>query len=100
MFADLNAGRSRTMKRHVRHTPYSEFIHPKRVSMQISENTVVSIHYTLTNNAGETIDSSIQRGEPLAYLHGAGNITAEKIAEERKLLSTFKYPSKMFGARS
>ena len=42
--------------------------------MQISENTVVSIHYTLTNNAGETIDSSIQRGEPLAYLHGAGNI--------------------------
>ena len=42
--------------------------------MQISENAVVSIHYTLTNNAGETIDSSVERGEPLAYLHGAGNI--------------------------
>jgi len=36
--------------------------------MQISENAVVSIHYTLTNNAGETIDSSVERGEPLAYL--------------------------------
>lgn len=42
--------------------------------MQISENAVVSIHYTLTNNAGQTIDSSVERGEPLAYLHGAGNI--------------------------
>ena len=42
--------------------------------MQISENSVVSIHYTLTNKTGETIDSSIERGEPLAYLHGAGNI--------------------------
>ena len=30
-------------------------------------------------------------------VHGAGNITAEARAEERKLLSTFKYPSKMFG---
>ena len=42
--------------------------------MQISENTVVAFHYTLTNNAGETIDSSLQRGEPLSYLHGHGNI--------------------------
>lgn len=43
-------------------------------SMQISQDMVVSIHYTLTNNAGETIDSSVGRGEPLAYLHGHGNI--------------------------
>lgn len=42
--------------------------------MQVAENTVVSIHYTLTNNAGETLDSSVERGEPLAYLHGHGNI--------------------------
>lgn len=42
--------------------------------MQVSENKVVSIHYNLTNKAGETIDSSVQRGEPLAYLHGHGNI--------------------------
>ena len=41
--------------------------------MQISPNTAVSIHYTLTNDAGEEIDSSIG-GEPLAYLHGTGSI--------------------------
>lgn len=33
----------------------------------------VSIHYTLTNNEGEKLDSSIGQ-EPLEYLHGAGNI--------------------------
>lgn len=42
--------------------------------MQVSENTVVSIHYDLTDNQGETLDSSRQREEPLAYLHGSGNI--------------------------
>lgn len=41
--------------------------------MQISNNTAVSIHYTLTNDAGEEIDSTID-GEPLVYLHGRGNI--------------------------
>jgi FKBP-type peptidyl-prolyl cis-trans isomerase SlyD len=41
--------------------------------MQIAENTAVSFHYTLTNDAGEVIDSSSGR-EPLAYLHGAGSI--------------------------
>ena len=42
--------------------------------MQIQENTVVAFHYTLTNEAGQTIDSSRQREEPLNYLHGHGNI--------------------------
>jgi FKBP-type peptidyl-prolyl cis-trans isomerase SlyD len=41
--------------------------------MQIAENTAVCFHYTLTNDAGEVIDSSAGR-EPLAYLHGAGSI--------------------------
>lgn len=41
--------------------------------MQIQDNAVVSIHYTLTNEAGDTIDSS-EGAEPLAYLHGAANI--------------------------
>lgn len=34
---------------------------------------VVSIHYTLTNDAGEVLDSSQDRG-PLHYLEGAHNI--------------------------
>ena len=41
--------------------------------MQIVDNSVASFHYTLTNDAGEVLDSSDGR-EPLAYLHGAGNI--------------------------
>ena len=41
--------------------------------MNISENCVASIHYTLTNGEGKVIDTS-EGQEPLAYLHGAGNI--------------------------
>ena len=41
--------------------------------MQIATNTVVLIHYTLTDTAGKVLESS-SGGEPLAYLHGAGNI--------------------------
>jgi FKBP-type peptidyl-prolyl cis-trans isomerase SlyD len=41
--------------------------------MVIAQDKVVLIHYTLTNEAGETLDSS-SGGEPLAYLHGQGNI--------------------------
>ena len=41
--------------------------------MQIAERTVASFHYTLTNDAGEVLDSS-QGGQPLVYLHGVGNI--------------------------
>lgn len=41
--------------------------------MEIADQRVVYMHYTLTNSQGEVLDSS--RGhEPLAYLHGAGNI--------------------------
>jgi FKBP-type peptidyl-prolyl cis-trans isomerase SlyD len=41
--------------------------------MQITQDAVVSIHYTLTNDKGETIDSSAG-GEPLTYLQGNGNL--------------------------
>ncbi len=39
----------------------------------IENNSVVSFNYVLTNTAGEVIDQS-QDGQPLVYLHGAGNI--------------------------
>jgi FKBP-type peptidyl-prolyl cis-trans isomerase SlyD len=42
--------------------------------MTIKENTVVSFHYTLTDADGQELDSSRERGEPMSYLHGAGNI--------------------------
>lgn len=41
--------------------------------MQIAANKAVSIDYTLTNDAGEVIDSSAGAA-PLVYLHGCGNI--------------------------
>lgn len=39
----------------------------------VTAGKVVSIHYTLTDDAGLVLDSSQGRA-PLAYLHGAGNI--------------------------
>src|SRR3546814_20075051 len=41
--------------------------------MEIADQRVVSMHYTLTNAQGDVIDSS-QGNEPLVYLHGGGNI--------------------------
>ena len=38
--------------------------------MKIAEKTVVQMHYTLTSDEGETIDSSAGR-EPLQYIQGA-----------------------------
>lgn len=41
--------------------------------MKISSGAVVSIHYTLTDDQGQVIDSS-QGQDPLQYEHGSGNI--------------------------
>jgi FKBP-type peptidyl-prolyl cis-trans isomerase SlyD len=41
--------------------------------MPIAQNSVVTIHYTLKDDAGEVIDSS-REGDPIAYLHGHGNL--------------------------
>lgn len=42
-------------------------------SLTIAADKVVSIHYKLTLDNGQVVDSSEGR-EPLAYLHGHGNI--------------------------
>src|ERR1700753_1062839 len=41
--------------------------------MAITQDSVVTLHYTLKDDAGEVLDSSSE-GEPLAYLHGHGNL--------------------------
>lgn len=41
--------------------------------MNISDNCVVSIHYTLTDDEGRELDSSADQGA-FSYLHGARNI--------------------------
>ena len=43
------------------------------MSLLIGENSVVSMHYKLSDDEGKVLDSS-EGGEPMAYLHGAGNI--------------------------
>ncbi|MAT93070.1 MAG: peptidylprolyl isomerase [Halioglobus sp.] len=43
------------------------------MSLLIGNNLVVSMHYKLTDNSGNLLDSS-EGGDPLTYLHGAGNI--------------------------
>jgi FKBP-type peptidyl-prolyl cis-trans isomerase SlyD len=41
--------------------------------MQITKHKVAAIHYTLTDNDGNILDSSAGR-EPLSYIHGIGNL--------------------------
>ena len=41
--------------------------------MQVADNMAVSIHYTLTDDDGEVLDSSIG-DEALVFLQGSGNI--------------------------
>ena len=41
--------------------------------MSITQDQVVSIHYTLADDAGEILDHSAE-GAPLTYLHGRGNL--------------------------
>jgi FKBP-type peptidyl-prolyl cis-trans isomerase SlyD len=43
------------------------------MSLLIGDNLIVSMNYKLTDDSGNVIDSS-EGGEPLKYLHGAGNI--------------------------
>jgi FKBP-type peptidyl-prolyl cis-trans isomerase SlyD len=43
------------------------------MNMAITQDSVVTIHYTLRDDEGQVIDSS-SSGEPLAYLHGHGNL--------------------------
>jgi FKBP-type peptidyl-prolyl cis-trans isomerase SlyD len=59
--------------------------------MQIANDAVASLEYTLTDDQGNVIDSSVG-GEPLAYLHGAGNIIPglESALEGKKAGDSFK----------
>jgi FKBP-type peptidyl-prolyl cis-trans isomerase SlyD len=47
----------------------------KSHKVRASRDKVVTIHYTLTNDEGGVVDSSVGK-EPLTYLHGHKNIVA------------------------
>lgn len=58
----------------------------------VTEGKVVTFHYTLTNPAGEVLDTSRESGQPLLYLHGAQNIVPglEAQMEGKRVGDTFK----------
>ncbi|MFP4251565.1 MAG: FKBP-type peptidyl-prolyl cis-trans isomerase [Guyparkeria sp.] len=71
--------------------------------MQVQNDHVVSIDYTLKNDAGEVMDSSEQTG-PMAYLHGHQNIIPglEKALDEKSVgdtLSVSIEPADAYGER-
>jgi FKBP-type peptidyl-prolyl cis-trans isomerase SlyD len=71
--------------------------------MQVSENTVVAIEYTLKNDAGDVLDSSVGHA-PLTYLHGHHNIISglENAMLGKKVGDTFTVtipPEEAYGLR-
>ena len=72
--------------------------------MNIADKKVVSFHYTLSNAAGEQLESSRER-DPMSYLHGAGNIIPglEKAMDGKTAGEQFKVtiePADAYGERN
>ena len=72
--------------------------------MIAEKNKVVTFHYTLTNAAGEEMESS-RKGEPMSYLHGANNIIKglENAMEGRAVSDQFSVtvePEEAYGVRN
>ena len=71
--------------------------------MKITDSTVVQFHYTLTNQAGEQVESS-RDGDPVAYLHGHKNmiVGVEKALADKEQGDSFSVtvtPEEGYGER-
>ena len=71
--------------------------------MKITNNTVVQFHYTLTDEAGEELESS-QGSDALAYLHGHNNmlVGVEKALTDKETGDKFSVtlqPEDAYGER-
>lgn len=71
--------------------------------MIIAKESVVTMHYTLKNEAGEVLDTSAGR-EPLVYLHGVGGLIPglEKELEGKQAndkLNAVIPPEEAYGSR-
>ena len=73
--------------------------------MVVTDKKVVSFHYTLTDDRGEQLESSRQREQPMAYLHGARNIIPglEKAMTGKSAGESFQVtvePAEAYGERN
>lgn len=71
--------------------------------MEITADRVVTIHYTLKDDAGAVLDSSAG-GEPLAYIQGHGNLvpgleTALEGKQDGQTLAVSLAPADGYGVR-
>jgi FKBP-type peptidyl-prolyl cis-trans isomerase SlyD len=71
--------------------------------MSITKDKVVSFHYTLTDSAGEQLESSRER-DPMKYLHGTGGIIPglEKAMEGKSAGDSFTVtvePAEAYGEK-
>ncbi|WDE09613.1 FKBP-type peptidyl-prolyl cis-trans isomerase [Thalassomonas haliotis] len=71
--------------------------------MKIADKTVVQFHYTLKDEAGKEIESSVG-GDPLAYLHGFNNmlVGVEKALTDKAAGDKFSVtlqPEEAYGER-
>ena len=71
--------------------------------MKISDKTVVQIHYTMSDEAGAELESS-SGGDPMAYLHGHGNmlVGVEKALVDKEVGDKFSItlqPEDAYGER-
>jgi len=71
--------------------------------MKVAQDKVVSIHYTLKDDSGQVLDQSAA-DEPLAYLHGNGNLVPglEKALEGKQAgdkVSVAVAPAEGYGER-
>ena len=72
--------------------------------MIAEKDKVVTFHYTLTNAAGEEMESS-RESDPMSYLHGANNIISglEKAMEGHAIKDKFSAtlePEEAYGVRN
>jgi len=73
--------------------------------MKAESGKVISFHYTLKNDQGKELESSHERGQPMTYLHGSGNIIAglEKALAGKAAGDQFEVtvePVEAYGARN
>lgn len=79
------------------------FLGFKELLLNISKNSVVALHYTLTDDQNKILDSSSEK-DPLIYLHGSGGIIPglEKALEGRNPGDKLKVtvpPEEAYGVR-